>query len=193
MRSYNHVEHTWGEPFFWPAEWATFARTSEASLCRAANGDLVASFRSGRPGPSGLAADKWRGLVTATSADDGVRLHPSCWLLGSHACASSALVGSVLSLQQAVGHHSKVCCNRSIPGHTWSWPMVHSLYAHVHSSLLTLPDGRILLTYAARVGEIGGQLYHDHEVAVSHDHGATPTHSWLACMMIILSCRNLHD
>ena len=56
---------------------------------------------------------------------------------------------------------------------TWSWPKVHSLYAHVHSSLCRLPDGRLLLTYAARVGEIDGVLYHGHECVVSHTHGET--------------------
>ena len=101
LRKYNHVLHTWEDPTFFPLEWREYGRTSEASVIRAANGNLVASFRSGRPGPSSLPADKWRGIVTATSADNGA---------------------------------------------TWSWPQVHSLYAHVHSSLLLLPDGRILLT-----------------------------------------------
>ena len=70
------------------------------------------------------------------------------------------------------------CCVNS-PYHarvlpaTWSWPKVHSLYAHVHSSLCRLPDGRLLLTYAARVGEIDGVLYHGHECVVSHTHGET--------------------
>ena len=128
LRTYNHVTHSWKEPFFFPEAWIRFGRTSEASLCRAGNGDMVASFRSGRPGPSQLPADKWRGLVTATSADDG---------------------------------------------RSWSDPVVHSLYAHVHSSLLRLADDRILLTYAVRLGEIDGQLYHGHEAVLSHDHGQT--------------------
>ena len=129
LRRYNHEEHSWGEPsVFGDEEWRGFALTSEASLVRAANGNLVASFRSGRKGPSNLPADKWRGIVTATSADNGV---------------------------------------------SWSWPKVHSLYAHVHSSLCRLPDGRLLLTYAARVGEIDGVLYHGHECVVSHTHGET--------------------
>lgn len=50
---------------------------------------------------------------------------------------------------------------------------MHSLYGHVHSSLLTFPDGRILMTYAARIGELEGRLYHGHEAVFSHDNGRT--------------------
>ena len=127
-------------------------------------------LRSGRKGPSALPADKWRGIVTSISTDNGVH---------------------------------------------WSWPTVHSLYAHVHSSLLTLDDGRIVLTYAVvhskssnatnvlcnalgpmrgtgtvvghirchmtmalharsqRLGELEGRLYHGHEAVISHDHGVS--------------------
>ena len=58
-------------------------------------------------------------------------------------------------------------------GKTWTRPQVHSLYGHVHHTLLTLPDGRILMTYAARLGELDGKLYHGHEAVISHDHGKT--------------------
>lgn len=50
---------------------------------------------------------------------------------------------------------------------------MHTLYGHVHHSLLAFPDGRILMTYAARIGELDGQLYHGHEAVFSHDHGKT--------------------
>ena len=123
MRPYNVRTHTWGEPTFFPKEF----RSSEASLTRAINGDLVASFRSARPGiPSPF--DGWRGIVTAYSTDDGK---------------------------------------------TWSRPAVHSLYGHVHHSLLTLRDGRILMTYAARIGELEGRTYHGHEAVFSYDNGRT--------------------
>ena len=127
MRTYNHVRHTWDEPYFFSKPWMDFARCSEASLARAGNGDLVASFRSSRPGiPS--PSDHWRSILTARSTDDG---------------------------------------------ETWTTPDVHSLYGHVHHSLLTLPDGRILMTFAARLGELDGRLYHGHEAVLSHDHGKT--------------------
>ena len=123
MRPYNFRTHTWGDPTFFPKEFMS----SEASLTRAKNGDLVASFRSSRPGIP-APSDRWRGIVTACSTDDG---------------------------------------------QTWSEPAVHSLYGHVHHSLLTFPDGRILMTYAARVGEIDGRLYNGHEAVFSHDNGRT--------------------
>ena len=123
MRTYNFRTHTWSEPTFIPRGY----RTSEASLTRAKNGDLVGSFRSGRPGiPSPF--DGWRAVVTMRSSDEGK---------------------------------------------TWSKPDIHSLYGHVHHSLLTLPDGRILMTYAARIGELDGRLYRGFEAVFSHDHGKT--------------------
>ncbi len=123
VRPYNFKEHFWGEPTFIPD---TF-RSSEASMTRARNDDLVASFRAAREGiPE--PTDKWRSIVTAYSTDDGK---------------------------------------------TWSDPAVHSLYGHVHHSLITFPDGRIMMTYAARVGELDGRIYHGHEAVFSHDHGRT--------------------
>ena len=123
MRPYNHSTHEWGEPSYFPKEFLS----SEASLTRAKNGDLVASFRSARPGiPTPF--DGWRSIVTAYSTDDGL---------------------------------------------SWSDPAIHSLYGHVHHSLITLPDGRILMTYAARIGELEGRTYHGHEAVFSHDNGRT--------------------
>ena len=123
MRPYNFVEHKWGDPTFFPSSF----RSSEASLARATNGDLVGVFRSGRegiPAPS----DHWRGIVTGYSNDDGK---------------------------------------------TWAGPFVHSLYGHVHHSLVVFPDGRILMTFASRLGEFDGRLYHGCEAVFSHDHGRT--------------------
>ena len=45
-------------------------------------------------------------------------------------------------------------------GKTWATPDAHELHGHVHHNLLTLPDGRILMTCAARLGELDGRLYH---------------------------------
>ena len=123
MRSYDSTRHEWGEPFFFPESW----HTSEASLIRAANGDLVAAFRSSRPGIP-APSDHWRSIITSRSTDDGK---------------------------------------------TWSEPDVHFLYGYVHESFLGLPDGRIVLTYAARLGELDGRLYHGIEAVLSHDNGIT--------------------
>ena len=124
---YNHVAHQFTEPWFFPQAWMESARCSEGSLTRAANGDLVACFRSHRPGiPSPF--DGWRGIVTTYSSDDGK---------------------------------------------TWSEPAVHSLYGHVHHSLLPFSDGRVLMTYAVRLGELDGRNYHGHDAVLSHDNGRT--------------------
>jgi hypothetical protein len=58
-------------------------------------------------------------------------------------------------------------------GKTWSEPDLHFLYGHVHTHLLNLPDGRILLTYAARIGELEKRTYHGVEAVVSRDNGKT--------------------
>jgi hypothetical protein len=58
-------------------------------------------------------------------------------------------------------------------GRTWSEPARHFLYGAHHSNLATLPDGHILMTYAARMGELDGMTYHGVEAVLSHDHGAT--------------------
>ena len=123
MRPYHVHSHEWEEPFFFPETW----HTSEASLARAANGDLVAAFRSARPGIP-APSDHWRSIITSRSTDNGK---------------------------------------------TWSEPDVHFLYGYVHESFLNLPDGRLLMTYAARIGELEGRMYHGIEAVVSHDNGKT--------------------
>ncbi len=58
-------------------------------------------------------------------------------------------------------------------GKTWSERSIHLAYGHVHQSLLPFPDGRILMTYASRIGELNGRTYHGIEAVMSHDHGKT--------------------
>ena len=66
-----------------------------------------------------------------------------------------------------------ICAISKNNGLTWSRPSVELLYGHVHQSLLPLPDGRILMTYAARIGELDGRDYNGIEAVVSYDHGRT--------------------
>lgn len=58
-------------------------------------------------------------------------------------------------------------------GHTWSEPSRHIPYGYMHTHLLPLADGRILMTYAARIGELDGMNYHGIEAVVSSDCGRT--------------------
>jgi len=58
-------------------------------------------------------------------------------------------------------------------GKTWEKPVRAWEYGHMHTNLLRLPDGRILLTYAARIGEIDGLPYHGIEAVISRDNGKT--------------------
>jgi len=50
---------------------------------------------------------------------------------------------------------------------------VYFKYGKTHSELLTLPNGDILLTYAIRMGELDGKIYHGIEAVFSHDNGVT--------------------
>ena len=56
-------------------------------------------------------------------------------------------------------------------GKTWTDYQVHFRFGKTHSELLTLPNGDILLTYAARIGELDGQIYRGIEAVLSHDNG----------------------
>ncbi len=58
-------------------------------------------------------------------------------------------------------------------GKTWSEPSHHFRFGHHHAELLMLSDGRILMTYAARIGELDGLVYHGVEAVISRDHGET--------------------
>ena len=59
-------------------------------------------------------------------------------------------------------------------GLTWEHHQVHFDFGKVHSGLVTLRDGRILMTYAARMGEVEGEMYHGIEAVLSSDHGTQP-------------------
>ncbi|MAV33870.1 MAG: hypothetical protein CMJ59_00295 [Planctomycetaceae bacterium] len=71
-------------------------------------------------------------------------------------------------------HWSGLISTRSADnGLTWSEPTVETLYGHVHQSLLRLADGRLVMTYGARIGELDGRDYQGIEAVISHDHGRT--------------------
>ena len=92
--------------------------------------------------------------------------------------ANGNLVGCFRSHRPGIpspfdGWRGIVTAYSSDDGKTWSEPAVHSLYGHVHHTLLPFPDGRVLMTYAVRIGELDGRTYHGHDAVLSHDNGQT--------------------
>ena len=71
-------------------------------------------------------------------------------------------------------HWRRITTARSVDeGKTWTDHQVYFQYGKVHSRLLVLRNGDILLTYAARMGELDGQMYHGIEAVLSRDNGKT--------------------
>ena len=71
-------------------------------------------------------------------------------------------------------HWRRLATARSLDdGSTWTDHQVHFDYGKVHSGLVTLFNGNILMTYAARMGELDGELYHGIEAVLSRDDGRT--------------------
>lgn len=123
LRTYHADTGTWDEPRFFPDHW----RTSEASVVRAQNGDLVACLRTHLddiPSPH----DGWRAISTTWSSDNG---------------------------------------------RTWAEPRAFFRFGRVHANMTPLADGRLIMTHAARIGELDGRIYRGYEAVVSSDHGRT--------------------
>ena len=121
--TYHADRNEWDDPVFMPDDWYT----SECSVARAKNGDLVVALRHKDPRiPS--PNDGWRNIVTSWSSDNGK---------------------------------------------TWAEPQAYFLFGRVHANIITLPDGRLVMTHAARIGELDRRIYGGVEAVVSHDNGRT--------------------
>ncbi len=71
-------------------------------------------------------------------------------------------------------HWCGIATSRSTDnGKTWSELEMLYKYGYHHQELLLLENGDILLTYAARIGELDGHTYHGIEAMLSHDNGKT--------------------
>lgn len=58
-------------------------------------------------------------------------------------------------------HWRRLATARSMDnGLSWTDYQVHFSFGKVHSGLVLLRDGRLLMTYAARIGEVAGEMYH---------------------------------
>ena len=123
LRTYHADTNRWDEPRFFPTEW----RSSEVSVVRAKNGDLVAALRThlvDMPSPH----DGWRAISTTWSSDNGK---------------------------------------------TWAEPRAFFRFGRVHANITVIPDGRLVMTHAARIGELDGRIYRGYEAVVSDDNGRT--------------------
>ena len=123
LRTWHADTNTWDEPVFLPADLCT----SECSVVRAKNGDLVVALRHKDP-RSPSPNDGWRNIVTSYSSDEGA---------------------------------------------TWAEPQAFFLFGRVHANITALPDGRLIMTHAARIGELDKRIYGGVEAVVSDDNGRT--------------------
>ncbi len=44
-------------------------------------------------------------------------------------------------------------------------------FGRVHANITVIPDGRLVMTHAARIGELDGRIYRGYEAVVSDDNG----------------------
>ena len=58
-------------------------------------------------------------------------------------------------------------------GKTWAEPQAFFRFGRVHANITPLADGRLVMTHAARIGELDGRKYRRYEAAVSSDNGRT--------------------
>lgn len=180
---------TWGEPEPLPVLPDGRAAHSDVAYHPLVEGDTVTFllWTPVEPGYTDLESGAlfteavlWRYHLDSHSWDEPVFL-PRQWGLneGSLVRASDgALVAAMRT--QVVGqkppddHWMGMATIRSTDeGKTWTTPARHFHYGHHHCSLRNLPDGRIMLTYVSRIGQLDGQTYHGVEVVLSHDHGIT--------------------
>lgn len=123
----------------------------------------------------------WHSPDSGSTWDAPIALPPEwCTSEGSVTRAKDGALVVSLRTAQATGlpsysdHWRRITTARSVDdGLTWTDHQVHFRYGKVHTELLTLPDGDILMTYAARMGELDDHLYHGIEAVLSHDHGKT--------------------
>jgi len=107
---------------------------------------------------------------------------PADWHVseGSLTRASDGALVVALRTKQEPGfpsyndHWRRITIARSLDnGSTWLDRQVYFRSGKVHSDLITLADGRLLLTYAVRHGELDGMVYHGVEAVLSDTGGRT--------------------
>jgi len=176
---------TWGEPTPHPLRLSDGKQTwSHGSILVEGDDLWVISYSEGKPhGPADWTAYSWlwRSRDAGRTWETPIALPPEwCTSEGSVTRAKDgALVISLRTAQQPgmpshCDHWRRITTARSMDdGLTWTDHQVHFRYGKIHSKLLTLPGGDLLMTYAARMGELDDQLYHGIEAVLSRDHGKT--------------------
>ena len=113
--------------------------------------------------------------------NEGIWLPPQ-WQVSEGSLVRAADGALVVSLRTAQAHGMPSYCDhwrrittaRSLDdGSTWTDHQIHFDYGKVHSGLVRLSTGDILMTYAARMGELDGEMYHGIEAVLSRDCGQT--------------------
>ena len=166
-----------GHPFYTDVAYTHLVEGNTITFAGSTRTDVHANWQEGNLFTQGVI----RRYHLDTRTWDEPHLFPRDWALneGSLVRASNGdLVAAFRTQMVGVPIHSDhemgLATLRSTDnGKTWSQPAHHFLYGYHHCGLILLADGRILMTYAARIGELDGMTYHGVEAVLSSDHGVT--------------------
>ena len=175
---------TWSEPQPFPS--LPDGRAAFAHCTFLAEGKRVTGvfYAEGKPhGPVGWTAFSY----LRTSHDRGHTwgdpvFLPDAWQTSEGSIIRARDGALVVSLRTAQkegypsysDHWRRVTTARTFDeGKTWFDMNVYFSCGKVHTDLKIFPNGDILMTYAARIGELDGKTYHGIEAVLSHDHGKT--------------------
>lgn len=176
---------TWSESLPHPLRLENGQVTALHGTILAEGNDLRLITASEAPphGPTGWTGYSWlwHSQDAGRTWDKPIKI-PEDWHTseGSVTRAKDGALVASFRTNQATGfpsycdHFRRVTTARSMDnGRTWTHHQVHFNYGKVHTKLLVLRNGDILMTYAARMGELEGEMYHGIEAVLSRDHGRT--------------------
>jgi len=157
FRRFHLATRIWDEPHFFPKDWAL----NEGSLVRAANGDLVAAFRTQMVGVP-IHSDHEMGMATLRSGDNGKTWSEPAhhFLYGHHHCGLIKLAdGRILltyvvriGVLDGITYHGVEAVLSRDHGVTWDWDCRYILFRWPHPSThspqsVCLSDGQILTVF----------------------------------------------
>ena len=176
---------TWGESLPHPFGLPNGQQTALHGTILAEGDELTLVTASEAPphGPTGWTGYSWlwRSHDAGRTWDPPLQI-PEEWCTSEGSVTRAkdgALVGSFRT-NQAPGlpshcdHWRRITTARSMDnGRSWTDHQVHFKYGKVHTKLLILHNGDILMTYATRMGELDGEMFHGIEAVLSRDNGRT--------------------